>query len=345
MDTPDARTLSNDALEPLRLQAVRLSRRGETNTAIAEILGVNRRTVGLWLQRYAAAGPRALQAKRRGRKVGEQRTLTPNQETDMQRLLIDKTPDQLKLTFALWSRQAVRELLRVRCGVRMPIRTVGEYLHRWGFTPQKPIKRAYEQSPAAVQRWLTETYPTIAARAKQEAAEIHWGDETGVRSDEVRGRGYAPRGQTPVRRIPARRHSVSMISTLTNQGKVRFMLYRQALNAQRLIRFLTRLTREADRKVFLILDNLKVHHATLVRDWLAAHGETIEVFYLPSYSPELNPDEYLNGDLKTGVHNGIPPRSEKALVQHVLGHMRMLQRLPGRTSRYFAHPCIRYAAA
>jgi transposase len=345
MDTSDARTLSNDALEQLRSQAVRLSRRGETNTAIAEILGVNRRTVGLWLQRYAAAGVRGLQAKRRGRKVGEQRTLTPDQETDIQRLLIDKTPDQLKLTFALWSRQAVRELLRVRLAIRMPIRTVGEYLRRWGFTPQKPIKRAYEQSPAAVQRWLTETYPTIAARAKQEAAEIHWGDETGVRSDDVRGRGYAPRGQTPVRRVPARRHSVSMISTLTNQGKVRFMLYRQALNAQRLIRFLTRLTRDANRMVFLILDNLKVHHATLVRDWLEAHRETIEVFYLPSYSPELNPDEYLNGDLKAGVHGGIPPRSEKALVQHVLGHMRRLQRLPGRTSRSFVHPCIRYAAA
>ena len=136
-----------------------------------------------------------------------------------------------------------------------------------------------------------------------------------------------------------------MISTLTNQGKIRFMLYRQALNARRLIRFLTRLTRDAGRKVFLILDNLKVHHATLVRDWLAAHVETIEVFYLPSYSPELNPDEYLNGDLKAGVHAGMPPRSEKALVQAVLGHMRMLQQRPDRTGKYFAHPCIRYAAA
>jgi transposase len=288
------------------LQAVRLARRGETNTAIAEILGVNRRTIGLWLQRYAAAGARGLQATRRGRKVGEQRTLTPVQEADVQRLLVDKTPDQLKLTFALWSRQAVRELLRVRFGVAMPIRTVGEYLRRWGFTPQKPIKRAYEQNPVAVRRWLTETYPTIAARAKQEAAEIHWGDETGVRSDDVRGRGYAPRGQTPVRRVPARRHSVSLISTLTNQGKVRFMLYRQALNARRLVRFLTRLTRDAGRKVFLILDNLKVHHATVVRDWLEAHREMIEVFYLPSYSPELNPDEYLNGDLKAGCTPGSP---------------------------------------
>lgn len=289
MDKHDGRTLSNAALEQLRWQAVRLSRRGETNTAIAEILGVNRRTVGLWRQRYAAAGARALQAKRRGRKVGEQRTLTPDQEAVVQRLVVDKTPDQLKLTFALWSRQAVRELLRVRLAIRMPIRTVGEYLRRWGFTPQKPIKRAYEQNPAAVQRWLRETYPTIAARAKEEEAEIHWGDETGVRSDDVRGRGYAPRGQTPVRRVPARRHSVSMISTLTNQGKVRFMLYRQALNARRLLRFLTRLTRDAGRKVFLILDNLKVHHATLVRDWLEVHRETIEVFYLPSYSPELTP--------------------------------------------------------
>lgn len=345
MDKHDARTLSNDALEQLRQQAVRLARRGETNTAIAGILGVNRRTVGFWLQRHAAGGAAALRAKRRGRKVGEQRTLTPAQEAEVQRLLIDKTPDQLKLTFALWSRQAVRELLRVRCGVAMPIRTVGLYLSRWGFTPQKPVKRAYEQSPAAVQRWLTETYPAIVGRAKREGAEIHWGDETGLRSDDARARGYAPRGQTPVLRVPARRHSVSMLSTLTNQGKVRFMLFRQALDARRLIRFLTRLIRDAGRKVFLVLDNLKVHHAKVVRAWLEGHREQIEVFYLPSYSPELNPDEYLNGDLKASVHTGIPPRDEKGLVRAVLGHMHMLRQRPDRAIKYFEHPCILYAAA
>lgn len=345
MDKPDARTLSNETLEQLRQQALRLHRRGDTNTAIAAIVGVDRRTVASWLQRYAAGGASALRAKRRGRKVGEQRTLTPAQETEVQRLLIDKTPDQFKLTFALWSRQAVRELLRVRFGVTMPIRTVGLYLSRWGFTPQKPIKRAYEQRPAAVQAWLTETYPAIAARAKQEQAEIHWGDETGVRSDDVRGRGYAPAGQTPVLRVPARRHSVSMISTLTNQGKVRFMLFRQALDARRLLRFLTRLIRDAGRKVFLILDNLKVHHAKLVRTWLDARRAEIEVFYLPSYSPELNPDEYLNGDLKAGVHGGIPPRDEKGLLRAVLGHMHMLRQRPDRTIKYFEHRCIRYAAA
>lgn len=345
MDKHDARTLSNDALEQLRSQAVRLSRRGESNTAIAEILGVNRRTVGIWLQRHATGGAGALRAQRRGRKVGEQRTLTPAQEADVQRCLIDKTPDQLKLTFALWSRQAVRELLRVRCGIAMPTRTVGEYLRRWGFTPQKPVKRAYEQRPAAVQAWLTETYPAIAARAKDEGAEIHWGDETGVRSDDVRGRGYAPRGQTPIRRVPARRHSVSMISTLTNQGKVRFMLFRQALDARRLLRFLGRLIRDAGRKVFLILDNLKVHHATKVRTWLDAHAEAIAVFYLPSYSPELNPDEYLNGDLKAGVHGGIPPRDATGLVRAVLSHMHGLRQQPGRAIKFFEHPRVQYAAA
>ena len=344
MDTHDARTLSNDALEQLRRQAVRLHRRGEPNTAIAAIVGVDRRTVGIWLQRYAAGGAAALQAKPRGRKVGEQRTLTPAQETEIQRLLVDKTPDQLKLTFALWSRQAVRELLRVRFRIAMPIRTVGEYLRRWGFTPQKPVKRAYEQRPAAVQAWLTETYPAIAARAKAEGAEIHWGDETGVRSDDVRGRGYAPRGQTPVRRVPACRHSISMLSTLTNQGKVRFMLFRQALDARRLLRFLGRLIREAGRKVFLILDNLKVHHAKVVRSWLDAHREQIAIFYLPSYSPELNPDEYLNGDLKASVHGGIPPRDAKGLVRAVLGHMHSLRQRPDRAVKFFEHPRVQYAA-
>ncbi len=226
----------------------------------------------------------------------------------------------------------------------MPRRTVGEYLKRWGYTPQKPLRRAYEQNPKAVQKWLDEEYPAIEERAKKEKAEIHWGDETGIRNNSQHGRSYAPRGKTPAILLPAKREHISLISAITNQGKVRFMVYQNALNADTLIKFLKRLIKVTDRKVFLVLDNLRVHHGKVVKEWLAIHNEEIELFFLPSYSPELNPDEYLNCDLKSGVHSGIPARTSSQLKGKAISHMRKLQKLPEKVRRYFRHPKIAYAA-
>ena len=344
MEKTDARTLSPQTQEHMRKQAIRLRKQGKKFVEIAAIVGVSRNTVSGWWKKYEQEGASALKARKRGRSEGEQRTLAPDEETKIQTLICDKTPDQVKLSFALWTRHAVQELIRARLGITMPIRTVGEYLKRWGYTPQKPLKRAYEQQPAKVKKWLDEEYPQIAQRAKAEGAEIHWGDETGVRSDSQHGRSYAPKGKTPAIRLSARRHSLNMISTVTNQGKVRFMLYRETLNGQMLLKFLKRLVKDAGRKIFLILDNLKVHHAARVTDWLAKHGEQIEVFFLPSYSPELNPDEYLNGDLKAGVHSKPPARDAAGLQKKVVSHMRKLQKSPERVRAYFKHPKIAYAA-
>jgi transposase len=345
MERDDARTLSPQTQEQLRKQAIRLKKNGESFVGIAELLGVHRNTVSGWWRRYEAQGAKALNARKRGRSEGDQRTLGPAQEAELQRIICDKTPDQFKLTFALWTRQAVQELIKVRWGIAMPIRTVGEYLKRWGFTPQKPLKRAYEQRPVEVQRWLDEQYPAIEARAKREGSEIHWGDETGLRSDSQHGRSYAPKGKTPAIRLSAKRVSLNMISSVTNQGKVRFMLFKDGMTAQLLIKFMTRLIRDADRKVFLILDNLRVHHARKVKAWLETRTDEIEVFYLPAYSPELNPDEYLNCDLKAGVHGKPPARNREDLIKRVISHMRKLQELPTRVASYFKHPKIAYAAA
>jgi transposase len=180
----------------------------------------------------------------------------------------------------------------------MPVRTVGEYLKRWGFTPQKPIKWAREQNPAAVERWLKSTYPIIARAAKKEKAEIYWGDETGVQNEANRVRGDGPKGKGPLLKVTAKRAHISMMSAITNEGKVRFMVYREAMTQVKLITFMGRLVRDAGRKVYLMLDNLKAHRGKKVTEWLTAHEKQIAIFYLPSYSPELNPDEYLNGYLK-----------------------------------------------
>jgi transposase len=345
MEKTDARSLGREAQQQLRNQAIRLRKAGRKHAEIAEIVGVHPATVRGWWKAYQREGPGALRLRKRGRTLGDKRTLTPDQEHEVRRLITDKTPDQVKMPFALWTRPAVRDLIRQRWSIEMPIRTVGEYLHRWGFTPQKPLRRAYEQNPTAVQKWLDETYPVINAQAKQEKGEIHWGDETGLRSDSQHGRSYAPRGKTPAIRLNAKRESMSLISTVTNQGKIRFMTFSGGMNSQLLIGFMKRLVKDAGRKVFLILDNLRVHHSKLVKAWLEENREKIEVFHLPSYSPELNPDEYLNCDLKAGVHSGAPARSAGQLRAKAIAHLRMLQKKPGRVRRYFLHPKIQYAAA
>ena len=239
-----------------------------------------------------------------------------------------------------------------RYGVRVAVRTIGTYLARWGFTAQKPRRRAYEQRPADVQRWLGQDYPAIVARARREKGVIFseeaelrsWGDETGLRGDDVRGRSYAPRGCTPVVRPSRRRTSVGLISAVTNKGGLRWMVLEGALKAPVLIRFLERLIREVPHKVFLILDNLPAHRSRAARAWLAERRKQIEVFYLPAYSPELNPDEGLHADLKQAVTGKPPARSRPELKRRVINHMRRLSKLPGRVRSFFHRPTVRYAA-
>ncbi|MRD47437.1 IS630 family transposase [Caenimonas koreensis DSM 17982] len=344
MDTTDMRSLTREARHERRVQVIRLRKAGQTYEQIAEQTGLSRTGVFNICSRHAAGGAPALKDAVGGRRTGEKRLLTAPQENTMRKFIQDKTPDQLKLPYALWTRAAVAQLIHERLGVKLAVRTIGKYLARWGFTPQKPMRKAYEQSPAAVKKWLEEDYPVIAAQAKSEGAEIHWGDETGLRSDDVRGRSYAPQGQTPVVRVNNKRHGLSVISTVTNKGVMRWKIFDGALNADILIDFMKRLVRDAGRKIYLILDNLKVHHSKPVKAWLAQNADYIAVFYLPSYSPELNPNEMANADLKQGVTKRAPARTKLQLVKATAGHLRSVQRQPERIKSYFEHEPVRYAA-
>lgn len=344
METTNGKRLSTEVLNDRRRQAVRLRQGGMKLAEVAKTVGLARGTIISAVKAYEAGGWKAVVVKARGRSVGEGRTLSTEQEKTIRGMICDRTPDQLKLPYALWTRSSVGDLIHQQLGIKLPVRTVGHYLKRWGFTPQKPIRKAYEQRPAAVTRWLEEEYPAIAQRAKAEGAEIHWGDETGLRSDDVRGRSYAPKGRTPVVQVCSNRDSLSLISSVTNQGKVRWMVFGGALNAKILIQFLKRLIQSAQRKVFLILDNLRVHHAKVVREWLAKQVEHLEVFYLPSYSPELNPDECLNADLKQAVTSKAPARSKGQLKKVTVAHLRKLSKSPERIKGYFRHQPVRYAA-
>jgi transposase len=295
-------------------------------------------------QRFAAKGKKGLLSGKRGRKPDEQRLLDATQERAIKRLICRHMPDELGLDFALWSRDAVRALIRRQYGVRLAVRTTGTYLARWGFTAQKPLRRAYEQCPAEVRHWLRHEYPAIVARARRARGIIFWGDETGLRADDVRGRSYAPPGKTPVVQPNHRRIRLGLISAVSNRGELRWKVLDGAIKAPVLISFLQRLIRDAKRKVFLILDRLRVHRSAAVREWLARHKAKIEVSYLPSYSPELNPDEGLNADLKQHVTRKAPMRSKQALKQATISHMRRLAKSPARIRSYFRQKPVRYAA-
>jgi len=318
---------------------------GYQRAEIARLVSVHPSTVGDWYRVARKQGEAvAITGGERGAKLGARRRLSSAQALRIQHLIKDNMPDELDLPHALWTRRAVIELVRARCHVTLPLTTAGLYLRRWGFTPQKPAKQACEQKPEAVQQWLEEDYPAIEAQAKSEGGIIHWGDETGIKNQCQHGRSYSLRGETPVQKIPGKRLSLNMISTVTNQGLVRFMLYEETFTAKVMIRFLQRLLRGSDKKVFLIMDNLRVHHANKVRDWLATRKKTIELFFLPPYSPELNPDEYLNGDFKAQVHSGKAARNKKQLKSSVTKAMKLLQKRPERVAKYFKHSKIAYAA-
>jgi transposase len=344
IEIPPGLSMSDEVLEALRLRAIRARELGFRCDDIANIFGVAPETVSRWWSAYTSGGVDALPGDRTGRPHGSGRTLTAEQEEQIQQWMVEKSPEEYEIASALWTRQAVAELIEKQLGIKMPIRTVGEYLNRWGFTPQVPKRKSYKQSPEEVRRWLDETYPEIERRAAAENAEIHWGDETGVRSNSQVGRGYAPCGETPELKVPGSRFSVNMMSTITNQGKVRWMIYTGRMNGALFIVFLQRLLRGAESKLFLIVDNLSVHESAAVEAWLADKKDRIEVFFLPKYSPELNPDEYLNCDVKAGVNAHGLPHTRDQLKDNLKRFMHRLAQLPTRVASYFRHKCINYAA-
>ena len=345
MEKENARKQTLEQLYERRKQVVRLHKKGIKVMQIVGMTGLSYPPVRAAIDLFDAGGWAAIRPACRGRSKGDGRTLSQVQEDTIQRIIIDNRPEQLKMDFCLWSRAAVGQLIEHEYGIKLQVRSIGKYLTRWGFTPQKPIKRAYEQSPAAVQAWLEGEYPAIEQRARAEGAEIHWGDETALVNTDVRGRSYAPAGKTPVAMaVGGTRQKLSMIATVTNQGKARWMIIDEAFDSEKLIEFLQALIKDAGKKVVLILDNLRVHHSKVVKAWVAQRMNQIELFYLPSYSPQLNPEERLNADLKQEMGKRVPVRTKAKLREAASAHMTMLEQTPERVLGYFQDRRVRYAA-
>jgi transposase len=335
---PDARQLSDEVLEALRLRALRGRERGLSEAALADLLGVSPETICRWWTAYVAGGLDALPGDRSGR------LLPDDQGRRVRRLLDEHTPEDLGVAAPLWSRRAVRALIERECGVRLAVRTVGEYLKRWGYTAKKPRRHARRQDPEEVRQWLEETYPALEQRAGREGAAIFWCDETGVAADEQPARGYAKEGTPVAQEVPEPHLRMNQISAISNRGQVRFLTYAGTMTAVLFLKFLGRLLRGTTGKVFLIVDRLRAHQTPAVADWVAAHAARLELCYLPRRAPELNADEYLNHDLKANVHAEGLPDSRPELRSHIQAFMRRLIHLPRHVMNYFQHPCVQYAA-
>jgi transposase len=346
MTDEDTRSLPAAAQAALRNRAIRAVLDGMTQAEAARVFGVHRNAVNQWVKRYRRGGWDGLAERRRGRRPGEQPALFERQQQEVMALVRDATPDQLGLAGFLWTRDAVAELIARRYGLGLARTTVGGYLRGWGFSPQRPQWRALEQNPAAVARWLAEEFPAIRAQARREGGVVLWLDEMGVRSDTAAGRSWAPVGQTPVIKGTGKRFRVNMISAISNQGMLRFRLFTGSFSGTVFIDFLRRLLRDSGgRRVHLIVDGHPVHRSKLVSAWVGRHAERIELHFLPGYSPELNPVELLNHDVKANAAGRRRPRSASELRDELHGYLRRRQRQPAVLIRFFNHPTTRYAAA
>jgi transposase len=341
---PDARQLSDEVLEALRLRALHGCEQGFTQADVADLLGVSRETVSRWWTAYADGGPEAIPGDRTGRPVGSGRTLSDEQAHRIRQQIDDHGPGELGIAAATWSREAVRDLIRKECGIDMPVRTVGEYLKRWGYTAKAPRRHAKDQDPEEVDEWLEWTYPAIERRAAREGAEIHWCDETGAAADQHPRKGYAREGDPAWIEVPKPHIRMNLVATITNEGEVHFLTYKESMTGSLFITFLEGLLSETTRKVFLILDRLPAHETKAVADWAAGHGDRIELFRLPKYAPELNAEEYLNNDLKGAINAEGLPGSREELRSRMERFMSQLLQLPEHVRNYFRHPCVQYAS-
>lgn len=319
-----------------------LKKQTGTQKQASIIFGVTERSVNKIWHRYKTLGKRGLASKKRGVQTGKK--ITGEQSFIIRKLIKEKMPDQLKLPYGLWTREAVQQLIRERFEVELSRWQVGRYLKSWGYTPQKPISKAFEQKPEKVKEWLEKEYPKLQQKAKKEKAIIYFGDETGMRSDHQTGRSYAPKGETPIIKRTGERFSLNMISAISNKGHLQFMIIDGRFNGDVFINFLKRMIRYSTKKIYFVTDGHPAHKTKKLNEWLEQNKNRIEVFFLPPYSPELNPQEYVNQDVKTNVIGKKRPINKEQMKNNVNEFMHNRKKDKRQVQKYFHEKHVRYAA-
>lgn len=336
----DARALDHKTLTELRKRAVARIQAGESPTAVARVMGIHVRTIFRWLALYRSGGLDQLNAGKRG---GRRRKLDGKAMKWLYDTVTMKNPLQLRFPFALWTSTMIRELIRKHLGIPLSRSSVCRLLGQLGLSAQRPLWKAYQQDPETVLQWIENEYPKIRRKAREVGATIYFGDEAGVRSDFHSGTTWAKRGQTPIVSSTGARFSANMISAVSLRGQLRFMLTKGRVTAKVFIEFLKRLLINAPGPIFLIVDGHPTHKAKCVRRFVDAQEGKFELYYLPPYSPELNPDEYVWNDLKNNCLGRKLITSPDQLRKQVIGHLRKIQKMPELIKSFFRSPTTKYA--
>ena len=336
--------LSKEKREQIRKEAIRMWHHGESHENISFCLQISATTLNRLIAVWKKGGQNALKkmGSHQGKNGGPKRFLTPEMEKEILSMIVDHTPDQYKFEFSLWSREAVRQLIREKFKIDMANSTVGLYLKRWGLTVQRPAKQAMKKhNPKAAKAWLNHALPALREEAKTKGAELFFTDETAIQNVANYSRGYSPKGVTPVLKIQAKRMHINMISAISTSGMVKFALSSKSIDSDAFIDFADRLLREVGKPIVLVADNLRAHHSKKTQQWMKDHNDMISLHYFPAYSPELNPDEYLNNDLKHNMGSRAQAKTEKDLENIAMDFMSALEKDPEHVKSYFRHQKVK----
>lgn len=338
--TSDGRKLDHHALQVMRQQATKAVREGQPVPTVAAAFGVNATTVFRWLAKFAEGGQNALLAKPI---PGRPPKVSAEEMRWIAQAVKDNTPQQFKFEFGLWTLSLLRELINREFGKSLSLESVRRIMKLLGFSTQKPLYQAWQQDPVLVKQWESETYPAIQAEAKAAGATIYFADEAGIRSDYHTGTTWAPIGETPVVSVTGRRFSFNMISAVSPRGDIRFMIHEGSVTAPVFKEFLTRLMINQTKPVFVVVDGHSIHKAKLIKDYVASLKGKLKLFYLPPYSPHLNPDEQVWAHVKRQISKQFV-QSKDDMKKLAIGALRRLQKLPALVKSFFMQPECKYAA-
>jgi len=323
-----------------RLSACEAIGKGASPDTVAQVMGVSRASVFAWWRTYREQGAEALRTKET---PGREPSLSDAQVAELRQVIIGNNPQQLDFGPALWTRGIVRELIQRKFGVLLSEVSVGRILRKLGLSPQRPLYRAYEQDPEKVTAWKEKTFPEIQARAKKEGASIFFADESSVRTDYHAGTTWAPVGRTPVVQSTGKRRSISMVSAVSPRGELHFDIQDQGITAEDFLIFCKKLISDAGRPVFLILDNSQVHRAKILREYAKEEaGGKLTLFFLPPYSPDLNPDERVWKNVKHDNLGRAAAKSTDDLTRFARIALAKLKSAPDIVRAFFADPALTY---
>jgi transposase len=337
--------LSPEALSTLRKQAVEaVIKHGYTQKETSKLFGFSPTSMGKYIREYRAKGESSFKYEKRGVKEGARSKISRKQESKLIYDILHHTPDEIGMEYSLWTSRVVKDYIEKEFGVTYARSTIRDLMRKLGFSSQKPIRLSYKRDPQKISKWLQETYPTIKARAKKEGARIYWGDEMGLQSFDNKGKTYGVKGETPTIKKSGSRFKCNMLAAISAEGVMNWMVFEDNFTAETFIVFLKRLVRQIKVKIFLIVDNHKVHHSKKVMNYVVKNKDKIELFYLPPYCPDMNPQELVNQDVKSNCNNFRPLRTMQDLTINLRYYLTQVQYNAQKLKNYFKKQEVAYAA-